>query len=536
MKKRYRLGCALMFMTAVGLNAQKKSSNLETYEVSRTLPVVDTIELKEKLLLREQEIARSNTARKKQPFLYKEVEWDSTLQNLNDRKYAAKIDRLWMEELTNGSLYDSITALVDDTEYEDVDYPELTTKVLKERLAELDARTPFNVEYNPSLENVIKGYLKRHKPTLERLMGLSQFYFPGFEETLDKHNMPLELKYLAIVESALRPRAKSRVGATGMWQFMFNTGKLYGLDVSSYVDERMDPILSTEAAAQYLSKLYEIFDDWDLALASYNSGPGNVSKAIRRSGGRTNYWNIRHHLPRETAGYIPAFLATMYIFEYADEHGYHPAQPDVNYFETDTIRVKETITLQQVSAYTGVSLDEIQFLNPAYKLDVIPYLEDKKYYLRLPITAIGPFVANEENIYNTAKKELERDEKTLPQYLEVPSSVTYRVRSGDYLGKIASRYGVGVSQIKRWNNLRSNNLRIGQRLSLYPNQPVATSSSKASSKSVTSSGEKKYVVQRGDSLWKIARKFPGVSAENLKVWNDISGTKLKPGMTLVIAN
>ena len=191
MKKRYHLGCALIAVTAMSLNAQKKSPSLETYEVSRTLPVVDTIELKEKLLLMEQEIARSNTAQKKQPFLYKEVEWDSTLQNLNDRKYAAKIDRLWMEELTTGTLYDSITAIVDDTEYEEVDYPELTTEVLKKRLAELDARTPFNVEYNPSLENVIKGYLKRHKPTLERLMGLSQFYFPGFEETLDKHNMPL---------------------------------------------------------------------------------------------------------------------------------------------------------------------------------------------------------------------------------------------------------------------------------------------------------------------------------------------------------
>ena len=261
-----------------------------------------------------------------------------------------------------------------------------------------------------------------------------------------------------------------------------------------------------------------------------------MSKAIRRSGGRTNYWNIRHHLPRETAGYIPAFLATMYIFEYAEEHGYHPAQPDVNYFETDTIKVKETITLQQVSAYTGVSLEELQFLNPAYKLDIIPYVEDENYYLRLPVTAVGPFVANEDNIYQRAKKELERDEETLPKYLEVPTSITYRVRSGDYLGKIAERYGVGVSQIKRWNNLRSNNLRIGQRLTLYPSKPVASASSSSASKSTSGGGQKKYVVQKGDSLWKIARKFPGVSAENLKVWNDISGTKLKPGMTLVIAN
>ncbi|HCW65531.1 MAG: LysM peptidoglycan-binding domain-containing protein [Leeuwenhoekiella sp.] len=535
MKKRYCLGYAFVVMTSLASYAQKKNPKAATLQVSQTLPIVDTVELKQ--LMRELNSANGHVVQKvPEPFLFKEVKWDSTSKKLNDRKFPAKVDKLWLEELTTNTLYDDMASLVDDTNYEDVEYPELTTEVLKKRLAALDARTPFNVEYNPSLENVIKGYLKRHKPTLERLIGLSQFYFPGFEQTLDKHNMPLELKYLAIVESALRPRAKSRVGATGMWQFMFNTGKLYGLDISSYVDERMDPILSTEAAAQYLSKLHEIFGDWDLALASYNSGPGNVSKAIRRSGGRTNYWNIRHHLPRETAGYIPAFLATMYIFEYAEEHGYHPAQPDVNYFETDTIKVKETITLQQVSAYTGVSLEELQFLNPAYKLDIIPYVEDENYYLRLPVTAVGPFVANEDNIYQRAKKELERDEETLPKYLEVPTSITYRVRSGDYLGKIAERYGVGVSQIKRWNNLRSNNLRIGQRLTLYPSKPVASASSSSASKSTSGGGQKKYVVQKGDSLWKIARKFPGVSAENLKVWNDISGTKLKPGMTLVIAN
>ena len=520
-------------------NAQKiKTDKSDTQiELSKTLPIVDTVQLKKIQRELNKEVKGSSVRPEKQIFLFKKVEGDSTHYTLKDRKYTAKVDARWIEELTTGSLYDSINSLVEDTHYDgDVDYPELTTETLKKRLEALNARTPFNIEYNPSLENVIKRYLKRHKPTLERLMGLSQFYFPGFEETFDKYDMPLELKYLAIVESALRPRAKSRVGATGIWQFMFSTGKLYGLDISSYVDERMDPILATEAAAQYLSKLYEIFGDWDLALASYNSGPGNVSKAIRRSGGRTNYWNIRNHLPRETAGYIPAFLATMYIFEYAKEHGYKPQKPEINYFETDTVRVKEMLTLQQVSAYTGVSLEEIQFLNPAYKLDIIPFVPDEQYYLRLPVTALGPFVNNEEAIYTTAKEELKREEETLPQYLEVPSSITYRVRSGDYLGKIASKYGVRVSQIKRWNNLRSNNLRIGQRLILYPSKPIAGTTSSSSNSSKKSAQGKKYVVQKGDSLWKIARKFPGVSAENLKVWNDISGTSLKPGMTLVITN
>ena len=199
-------------------------------------------------------------------------------------------------------------------DYEEVDYPELPTDTLKARFKKLDARTPFNIEYNPALESVIKSYLKNRRKTIQRLIGLSHFYFPMFEEALDNYDIPLEVKYLAIVESALNPRARSRVGATGLWQFMFTTGKMYGFNVSSYVDERRDPIKSTDAAAQYLAKLYEIFGDWDLALAAYNSGPGNVNKAIRRSGGYQNYWNIRQNLPRETAGYVPSFFSHALYF------------------------------------------------------------------------------------------------------------------------------------------------------------------------------------------------------------------------------
>jgi len=235
---------------------------------------------------------------------------DSIMFKLKDEPYAARLDSLWRHELARMDLYDSITNMVQGAEYKEEVYLDLPADTLKKRLARINEKTPFNIAYTPSLESVIKRYLKRHKPSMERLMEISQFYFPMFEEILDKYNIPLEMKYLAIVESALRPRAKSRVGATGLWQFMFSTGKMYDLDVNSYVDERMDPIMATEAACKYLSKLYELFGDWDLALASYNSGPGNVSKAIRRSGGYQNYWNIRKNLPRETAGYVPAFLAT----------------------------------------------------------------------------------------------------------------------------------------------------------------------------------------------------------------------------------
>lgn len=461
---------------------------------------------------------------------------DSLAFRLDDEPFAELIDTKWRKELSRMDLYDSINRMRENQfYYEEVTNVDLPTDTLKKRLAAINARTPFNVEYNPSLESVIKRYLKRHKPTMEKLMAVSQFYFPMFEERLDKYDIPLEMKYLAIVESALRPRAKSRVGATGLWQFMFATGKMFDLEVNSYVDDRMDPIAATEAACAYLSQLYNIHGDWDLALASYNSGPGNVSKAIRRSGGYKNYWNIRQNLPRETAGYVPAFLATMYLFEYAEEHGYRPEKAPVNYFATDTIHIKQAITLDQVSAIVGVPLETVQFLNPQYKLDIIPVVKGKKYYIRLPIENVGKFVNNEEAIYAFAKAELDKREKPLEEVLVADAQVRYRVRSGDYLGKIANKYGVRVSQLKKWNNLRSNSLRIGQRLTIYPRKPVTNSPSSSKPKTVAVNGRKTYTVRQGDSLWKIANKFPGVSVANIKVWNDISSTKLKPGMKLVVS-
>lgn len=462
---------------------------------------------------------------------------DSLLvEKVEDNFLAADFDQKWLEELYSNSLYDTVYNSIAELNFEEVEYPELSTELLKSRLADLSAKTPFNVEYNPGLESVIKSYLKNRRTTLQKLIDLSGFYFPMFERELDNHDLPLEIKYLAIVESALKPRAKSRVGATGLWQFMYATGKMYGLNVSSYVDERSDPIKSTEAAAKYLSKLYEIFGDWDLALAAYNSGPGNVTKAIRRSGGYQNYWNIRHNLPRETAGYLPAFLATMYIFEYAEEHGFTKPKPEVALFETDTIRVKQMITLDQVAEVTGVDIEELQFLNPSYKLDIIPYIKGENYALRLPRTVIGDFVTNEEQIYAYAKDEFDKREKPMPQFFESQSKITHRVRSGEFLGLIARKYAVRVSDIKKWNGLRSNNLKIGQRLSIYPKSSyTASSTSSTVAKTTTSKSVKTYTVKSGDSLWSISQKFSGVSVQNIKDWNGISGSKLKPGMKLKVS-
>ena len=454
---------------------------------------------------------------------------------LEDHKLASEIDEKWMEELYSTSLFDTIYRDVTDLKYKAVYYPELSTDTLKARLERLNARTPFNVEYNPQLENLIKRWLKTRHQSMERLMGLSKYYFPMFEREMDNYNIPLEMKYLSIVESALKPRAKSRVGATGLWQFMFATGKQYGLDVSSYVDERSDPIKSTKSAATYLAKLYQIFGDWDLALAAYNSGPGNVSKAIRRSGGYTNYWNIRPNLPRETAGYVPAFLATMYIFEYAKEHGFVQHKPQFNYVETDTIHVKQMITLDQVSEFTGVEMETLQFLNPAYKLDVIPYIKGNNYTLRLPRNVVGVFVNNEKEMYAFAKAEFDKREKPLPQLQNADTKTRYKVRQGDYLGKIARKYGVRVSQLKQWNGLRSNSLKIGQRLTVYPRNPSSVTKAASKPKSTANFTGKTYKVESGDSLWSISQKFSGVSIQNIKDWNDISGTNLKPGMTLRVS-
>jgi membrane-bound lytic murein transglycosylase D len=460
---------------------------------------------------------------------------------LIDHPVAARIDSLWKKELMSFSLFDTIYNDIQTLSYKDsIAFTELPTDTLKLRLKRLNERTPFNIAYNPSLESVIKSFLKRRRKSLQRLMDKSDYYFPMFEQELDIYNVPLEVKYLAIVESALNPRAKSRVGATGLWQFMFSTGRMYGLDVNSYVDERMDPLKSTNAAARYLAKLYDIFADWDLALAAYNSGPGNVSKAIRRSGGYKNYWNLRPYLPRETAGYVPAFLATMYIFEYAEEHGFVKTKNPIPLHHTDTVSVKKMITFNHIAELTGVEKEELVLLNPSYKLDIIPKIKGKDYTLRLRNELIGKFVANEDSIYSYAAKELEKREKPLPQLVKVNSKIRYRVRSGDYLGKIANRYGVRVRDIKRWNSLRGNNLRIGQRLTIYPRKPnfkVANKSTVSSNKEPSKiSSQQSYTVRTGDSLWTIAQKFPGVSVENLKNWNGISGSKLKPGMRLKLCS
>ena len=461
------------------------------------------------------------------------------------------IDERWMAELTNTELsenmFSDISSLNIDSE---VSY-DLSSEVLKKRLAKMDAKSPFNIEYNPALENTIKSFLKNRTKAFERLMAVSEYYFPMFEEHLAKYNIPLELKYLAIVESALNPKAKSRVGASGLWQFMYPTGKQYNLEVNSYVDERHDPLKATEAACQYLSHLYEIFGDWSLVLASYNAGPGNVSKAIRRSGGSQNYWNIRKFLPRETANYVPAFLATMYIYEFKKEHGILPKKATLTYFETDTIMVKKQMSFKHISELLDIPVEQLEFLNPIYKLKVIPFEEDKAHYLRLPKNKMGLFVSNEEKVYAYLNYLETFKEKTKSEYIASTSKDSigtgadststavskpkferktqfHTIKTGESLGKIADKYNVSISNLKSWNKIKGNTIQAGKKLKIYSDKKITENSEQKTTKNGT------YTVKNGDSLFSISKQFPGVSIEDLKKWNDISGDNIQPGMKLKI--
>ncbi|MEN8816573.1 MAG: LysM peptidoglycan-binding domain-containing protein [Nonlabens sp.] len=456
-----------------------------------------------------------------------EIALDTTVSGAPLKVYPEvdDLDEKLLNELYNNDLYDYMHDELVQMDYSEIVNQTLPTDTLKARLAAINESTPFQIDYNPVLEKLINKKLGYKRVYMERLMTLSDYYFPLFEPYLDQYDIPLEMKYLAIVESALDPRIKSRVGATGLWQFMFTTGRNYDLEVNSYVDERMDPIKSTIAACKFMSSLYKIYGDWDLVLAAYNSGPGNVNKAIRRSGGYKNYWNIRPYLPRETAGYVPAFQATMYLFTYAAQHGFQPQQTLYKTIATDTIRVKKMISLEHVAQFTDQDLEVIQFHNPSYKLDIIPVIKGKVHNLRLPIRDAAKFVSNEDAVYAFAKAEFEKIEKPLPDLVKAESRITYRVKNGDYLGKIANRYGVRVSQIKRWNSLRSNNLRIGQRLYIHSRNPITSKSSTAGKTPGT------YKIKSGDSLWKIADKY-GISIASIRKLNPTTTDDLKVGDTL----
>lgn len=472
---------------------------------------------------------------------------------------ASCVDSLWLKELTNLDLFNDISDDIKNINIDEkVDY-ELPTELLKQRLAAMDAKSPFNIEYNPGLENIIKSFLKNRKKSFGRLMAISEYYFPMFEEALAKQNVPLEIKYLAVVESALNPKAVSRMGATGLWQFMYHTGKQYNLKIDSYVDERSDPLKSSEAAAEYMNKMYAIFGDWDLVLASYNSGPGNVAKAIRRSGGQQNYWNIRKNLPKETQGYVPAFLATMYIYEYHKEHGIKPERALVQHFATDTVLIKKQMSFKQISDLLDVPVAQLQLLNPSYKMNVIPVYGDQDHFLRLPKEKIAVFTSNEDKIYAYIQRDLDFREKPFQvqraivlndtmnystQRVTLPKTKYYIVKRGDNLSEIADKYSVTVSDIKKWNRLKGSTVARGKSLKIITNESVVQTVKKEpksnnvpleiKTDTLSTSVASVYVVQKGDNLSSIAKKN-NVSVADIKEWNHLSNAPIQLGMSLQVA-
>lgn len=423
--------------------------------------------------------------------------------------------------------------------------PMVEEDIIRERIEKLDAETPLNIEYNQYTKAFINLYVNKKRKLSKSVLRLIPNYFPIIEETLDRYKMPLELKYLAIVESALNPSARSRAGAVGLWQFMYRTGKIYDLKVTSYYDERMDPYESTVAACEYMSDLYKLYGDWNLVLAAYNSGPGNVNKAIRRSGGQRDYWKIRPWLPRETRGYVPAFIAVNYMVNYAKEHNLFPESNQLFSYKVDTVAIKRPITFKQLANYIDVSEEELKFYNPQYKLGFIPKSK-KERTVCVPTEKLGLFLTNERAIYADMRRaEIEDSINGKKREPELPEMFVHRVRSGEFLGYIANRYRVRVRDLMAWNNLHSTRLNPGDKLKIYTKNRSAPSKQREQSKKALAQNQKPvkkldgkfevHIVRRGDTLWDIAKMYNNISVNDLKRLNaELNFRKLKPGMQVKV--
>jgi len=415
-------------------------------------------------------------------------------------------------------------------------YPDL---VYEYKIEELNNITPIELEYNPRVRRYIDVYTIERREHLAKIIGLAELYFPIFEEMLDKYQLPLELKYLAIVESALDPRAVSSSAAVGLWQFKINTSKMFDLEVNSYVDERCDPYKSTEAACSYLQYLYRIYNDWQLALAAYNGGPGVVRNAIERSGGKTDFWEIEPYLPDQTNGYVPAFIAVNYVMNHYKDHNIKPIRSPFIHLDVDTVQIAKATSFKRISDVIHVPVETLQFLNPSYKLDYIPKMA-KPATVILPAAKIRAFIKNEDAIFNesVAVKAEEKESNDLGE-TNGKIKITHEVGKGEYFHKIAIKYGCTIDDIKIWNSLPTNDLNVGQKLDIWVSPELARmiDEEKNAPKQQRDSTDRfiYYTVQNGDTMWSIATKFNCNSISEIKEVNDIKDeTELKPGLKLKI--
>lgn len=407
----------------------------------------------------------------------------------------------------------------------------------------------MELSFNSVVKNYIEMYAVRKRDQVSYMLALGDYYFPMFEQALDRHGLPLELKYLPVIESALNPVAVSRAGATGLWQFMLRTGKGYGLEVNSLVDERRDPYKSTDAAARYLKDLYAIYGDWNLVIAAYNCGPGNVNKAIARSGGKRDYWEIYYRLPRETRGYVPAFIAANYIMNYYADHNICPAHSSsLATAALDTVHVSERMHLAQIAGVLDIPVGELRRLNPQFRRDVIPG-DHKAHALVLPTEKMYAFIDRNTDIVNYEKGRYFTHRADTEGFLDGSVSsvsgntanVYYRVKKGDNLSTIARRNGTTVARLKSWNGLSSNRLSIGKRLIVgkkevepEPETPEQLAQSPVNNPDgKTQTVSQYYRVRKGDTLGDIARKN-GVQVAQLRSWNGLKSSRIDIGDRLIV--
>ena len=489
--------------------------------------------------------------------------------------------------------------LLDSTELAEADTLKQTLpdSIYIQRLQSM--QSAVSLSFNNTVKSFITMYTVRKPKQVAVMLGLGNYYFPMFEEALAKYDLPMELKYLPIIESALNPGANSVASAVGLWQFMYSTGKMYKLEISTFVDERRDPLKATDAAARYLRDLYNIYQDWHLVIAAYNCGPGNVNKAIKRSGDAKDYWKIYYRLPKETRGYVPAFIAANYVMNFYQSHNILPKSPDFPII-TDTLMVNDYLHFNQISEIIGIPVEQIRSLNPQYRRDIIPASKDKSYSLVLPQDQISAYLENEAIIHDHRRTEFFPNNQIInpqnnfashgPGDIKGRDKVIYTVKSGDNLGLIAAWFRVRSSDLKYWNNIHKNFIKAGQKLAVYVpeghgehysklnkksfsekqkslnEKPTVSSTQKLASAAKKQSTETKsaekattqstvksssveknneqtvekgefvyYKVRKGDNFWSIAKKFPGVSNDDIMKLNNITqANSLRVGQVLKI--
>lgn len=512
------------------------------------------------------------------------------IREVNDAPYDLKLEQNIDSLLNVYYINQTLEGMVDDAAFDVNDslVPDFPDSVYIERLSNIPS--VVELSYNRLVKNYINVYTKKRREQVRYMLALSEYYFPLFEEIFDQYGVPYELKNLAIIESALNPRAVSRVGAVGIWQFMYGTARMYGLRINSLVDERRDPLKSTHAAARFLKNLYGIYGDWTLALAAYNCGPGNVNKAIRRSGGRRDFWEIYYYLPRETRGYVPAFIAATYTMHYHREHLLSAGDVEIA-LHTDTLMIREKLHLEQVSGVLGIPVKQLRDLNPQYRYDIIPAMATEMYHLTMPVAGVGRFIdlqdsilAYRDSVYFNREKMITSPSSVNARYqVDLPSDkydkLYYTVKSGDNLGFIADWYDVRVSDLRYWNNISRNLIRSGQKLVVYKSKgrsarytglndmsftekqefagrtvrpgtgPASVAGSSRELAGGSGSGSVSgvggapgddsefiyYTVRSGDTLWDIAKKYPGVTDTDISRWNNLSDShRIKPGQKIRI--